>query len=60
MVSTKPVTTQLLSAIGKLDQFTSFEEESDSRQQHIIAAFRVLAQLGFVFDVAANLSVRNQ
>ncbi|NEQ82615.1 MAG: hypothetical protein F6K26_20955 [Moorea sp. SIO2I5] len=59
MILTKPVTNQLLSSIGKLDQFTSFEEESDSGKQHLIAACRVLAQLGFVFGVRGNFIVRN-
>ncbi|EGJ30417.1 hypothetical protein LYNGBM3L_50860 [Moorena producens 3L] len=37
MVSIKPVSTKLLRAIAKPDKFTSFEQERDSRKQHLVA-----------------------
>lgn len=53
------ISTKLLSSIPKPPQFTSFEEERHSRKQHLVAACRVFAQLGFVFGVAGHISVRD-
>ncbi|NER51577.1 MAG: class II aldolase/adducin family protein [Symploca sp. SIO1A3] len=53
------VSTQLLRSLPQPPQFTSFEEERQSRKQHLVAACRVFAQLGFVLGVAGHISVRD-